>query len=425
MRISTNQIFGSGLSSMQNALSQLNKTRMQMATGRQILTPADDPSGAAQSMHLSAAIKGTEQYQRNADIAQPKLEYEEAQLIEVGNVLQRVRELVVAGNSDTYNPNNRDIIAGEIRQMRDEIIALANSQDTNGEYLFAGTRLQEQPFAIGDDGRITYVGAEGPGAIRDIELNSKRRIATGDTGADVFMNIPERSGLRTEAVFAPGNSLIGVANVELKNEIENLDRALNSAGQTFRIKFEDDGGTLKYKVQDLDGNAIKDQNGATIGGTYVPNQPIEFAGRRVTLSVPTAPPTMPADGDEILSRPLTQVSIFQTLDEIATAFESAVSTDPDSREQLSQATSMALRNLDSGLERVDTVRASVGLRLSAIDTQTALNDERLVDLRSTRSDIADLDYAEAISRFQLQRTVLQAAQQTYVEVNKLSLFNFI
>jgi len=426
MRISTSQIFQSGLSAMQGAQSKFNKTGLQLATGQRILTPADDPGGATQSVQFKAAIKATEQYQRNADYAQPKLEYEEAQLIALGNVLQRARELVVAGNNDTYNPENRKIIASEIRQLREDILGLANSEDANGEYLFAGTRSQHQPFVVGDDGRISYVGAEGPGSIREVDITSNRRVATGDTGAHVFMNIPERSGLLTEAVLRPGNSLNGVAGVELETEVADLQRSLNSAGQTFRIRFEDDGsGNLAYKVLDPDGNAVKDQNGALIGGPYVANQPIEFAGRRVTLTVPTTtPPTVPADGDEILSRPITQVDIFKTLDDIATAFETPA-TDETTRESLSQATSMALSNLDSGLDRVNEVRTSVGLRLDALDTQAELNDERLVDLNSTLSDIQDLDYAEAISRFMLQRTVLQAAQQTYTQVSRLSLFDFL
>jgi flagellar hook-associated protein 3 FlgL len=449
MRVSTNQIFQSGLSAMQSAHSKLNKTGLQMATGRRILTPADDPGGATQAVQFKAAIKTTEQYQRNTDYARPKLEYEESQLVALGNVLQRARELVVAGNNDTYNPENRKIIASEIRQLREDILGLANSEDANGEYLFAGTRSQRQPFIVGDDGRISYVGAEGPGSIREVDITSNRRVATGDTGAHVFMNIPERSGLLTEAVVKPVTTT-GTLDVT-KVEVANLDEALDSAGESFRIRFKfppekpgpDRSGSVEYQIVDLDGNAVKDANGKYLGGVYgsvdvagnfVPPTPpgksteVEFAGRRVTLTggpaTPTNLATNPYSDDEVLSRPITQVDLFKTLDDIATAFE-LPATDETTRESLSQAASMALRNLDSGLDRVNEVRTSVGLRLDTLDTQTELNDERLVDLDSTLSEIQDLDYAEAISRFQLQQTVLQAAQQTYVQTSRLSLFDFL
>jgi flagellar hook-associated protein 3 FlgL len=411
MRVSTNQIFQSGLSAMQSAQSKFNNTGMQLATGRRILTAADDPSGATQSVQFKAAIKNTEQYQRNTDYAKPKLEYEEAQLDALSNAMQRARELVVAGNNDTYNLENRKIMASEIRQLRQEIIGLANSEDANGEYLFAGTRSQQQPFIVDEDGGVTYVGAEGPGSVREVDITSNRRIATGHTGADVFMNIPERSGLRTEAVFEPNSSPAVAAGVKLNTDVADLQQSLNSAGQTFSISFEDDGGTLMYTVLNSDDKAI-------ITEPYDPNQPIEFAGRRITLTAPAV------DGDKIISRPITHISIFETLDDIAKAFESPTLSEAG-REKLSQATSMALRNIDSGLERTNKVRTDVGLRLSVIDTQTELNDERLVDLNSALSEVQDLDYAEAVSRFQFQQTVLQAARQTYTQVNRLSLFDFL
>lgn len=451
MRISTSQIFQSGLSAMQGAQSKLNHTSLQMATGRRILTPSDDPGGATQSVQLNAAIKTTEQYQRNVDQAQPRLEQEEAQLVAVGNLLQRARELIVAGNNDTYNPDNRDIIASEIRQLREDMFGLANTQDANGEYLFAGTRSQSSPFVMGDAGQVRYVGAEGPGSVREVDISANRRVAIGDTGAHVFMNIPERSGLLTEAIVKPVTTT-GTLDVT-KVEVANLDEALDNAGESFRIRFkfppEDPdptigrSGPVEYQIVDLEGNAVKDANGTYLGGVYgaadvagnfVPPTPvdksteIEFAGRRVTLTGWPATPsnlaTSPYSDDEILSRPVTQVDLFKTLDDIAAAFETSA-TDEQGRESLSQATSIALRNLDSGLDRVDEVRTSVGLRLNALDTQTTLNDERSVDLQSTLSDIADLDYAEAISRFQLQQTVLQAAQQTYVQTSRLSLFDFL
>lgn len=425
MRVSTNQIYQSGLSAMQRAQSARDYTGLQLATKQRILTPSDDPGGSAQAVQLNAAIKATEQYQRNSNYAKPRLEQEHAQMDALENVLQQVRERVVAGNSDySYNQQDRKIIASEIRQFHADIVGMANIQDANGEYLFAGTRSQKMPFVVGDQGQVSYVGAEGAGAVREIAITGNRRIATGDTGDSVFMAIPERSGLLTEVVPKPGSSPnLTAPGVEMKTSVANLQESLNSAGQTFRIQFHDDaGGSMQYRVLDLDGNSVKDVNGGLIGGPYVPNEPINFAGRRLTLTVPlpTTSGTLPANGDEILSRPVTQVSLFKTLDDLATAFEGT-----GSREDLSQATSMALRNLSAGLERVNEVRTSVGIRLNDLDMLTGLNQERVLDLKTTLSDIVDLDYAEAISRYKLQEVVLQAAQQTYVQTSRLSLFDFM
>lgn len=82
-------------------------------------------------------------------------------------------------------------------------------------------------------------------------------------------------------------------------------------------------------------------------------------------------------------------------------------------------------NLDQALGNILDTRASVGSRLKTVENQRNINEDVLLQLRTTLSEIEDLDYAEAISRFNLQQTALQAAQQSYVQVQRLSLFNFI
>lgn len=427
MRISTSQLFQSGVSAMQRAQSDLNHTSLQMATGRRILTPSDDPGGATLSVKLQAAVSSVEQYQRNVDIATPRLQQEEAQTVAAENLLQRARELVLSGNNDTYSAEDRRTFANEIRQLRGDLLDIANTKDANGEYLFAGTRSHTTPFVAGEDGRISYVGAQGEGAVREVDITDTRRLATGDQGAYVFMEIPERSGLLTEAVPAATNSAnLDVPGVSIEVDVADIDESLSSAGETFIIHFKDDGlGNLEYQVEDTEGHAIQDADGALIGGPYVPNEPIEFGGRRVTLKVPTTtPPTEPAFDDKIISRPVAQVSIFKTLEDIADALESAA-TDEEGRELLREASSIAVSNIDAGLERLNEVRSSVGLRINVLETQTALNDQRLVNLNTTLSEVQDLDYVEAISRFKLQEVVMQAAQQTYVQVTRLSLFDFL
>jgi flagellar hook-associated protein 3 FlgL len=71
------------------------------------------------------------------------------------------------------------------------------------------------------------------------------------------------------------------------------------------------------------------------------------------------------------------------------------------------------------------LRTSVGARLNTIDSQGLVSEDQTLQLKAALSSIEDLDYAEAISRFNLQQVALQAAQQTYVQLGRLSLFDFI
>lgn len=85
----------------------------------------------------------------------------------------------------------------------------------------------------------------------------------------------------------------------------------------------------------------------------------------------------------------------------------------------------SLTDIDEAMKRFEVTRASTGARLHALDNQESLNADYILDNQATASAIGDLDYAEAISKFNLQQTSLQAAQQAYTRVQNLSLFNFI
>jgi len=84
-----------------------------------------------------------------------------------------------------------------------------------------------------------------------------------------------------------------------------------------------------------------------------------------------------------------------------------------------------LDGLDQALTRLGDTRASIGGRLNAIDNQREVNDSLKLILQENRSTLADLDYAEAVSRFEQQSLVLQASQQTFMKIEGLSLFNYL
>jgi flagellar hook-associated protein 3 FlgL len=164
---------------------------------------------------------------------------------------------------------------------------------------------------------------------------------------------------------------------------------------------------------------VRDGGGTSVAtGTYVAGGAIDIGGRRIVLD------GTPAAGDRFDVRPAGSASVFDIVDDLATALETPRSS-PAEGAQLLQSTGAALQDLDQALGRVLDLRTTVGARLSTIDDQTAAGDGQKVRLQSELSGVEDLDYAEAISRFQLQQTALEAAQQTYVQVGRSSLFDFI
>jgi len=92
---------------------------------------------------------------------------------------------------------------------------------------------------------------------------------------------------------------------------------------------------------------------------------------------------------------------------------------------VSQQIDNALNNFDQAMSRITTVQASIGGRLNSIESQQSDNEDKKLYLQGVRSDIKDLDYASAISDLTFQTTALQVAQQSYVKIQNLSLFNYL
>jgi flagellar hook-associated protein 3 FlgL len=184
-------LFDRGVNSMLTQQSKLSETQLQIATGKRILTPKDDPVGAAYSLDLRTAIGVTEQYQANADRAQARLELQEAALKGVDDLIPRIKELTVQGLNDTYSTGDRQAIAEELRQINDQLMALANTKDSNGEYIFAGYDADDIPFANPADGVFTYSGDAGT---RTLQISATRQIRDRENGFDVFMDIETSAG---------------------------------------------------------------------------------------------------------------------------------------------------------------------------------------------------------------------------------------
>lgn len=304
MRISTSWAQQTAVNSMLDQQSRLQQTQMQLSTGKKILTPADDPVGAARIIDLNQTIKQTEQYQSNINAARQRLTLEDGVLQNSIDVLHRIKELGIQGLNATNSPSDRTAIAVEMEGLNQQLVGLANTRNANGEYLFSGFKSATQPFSKNTaTGGYIYAGDANQ---RAIQISETRQIADGDAGINVF-------GMPTDSLPASGSN----------------------------------------------------------------------------------------------------VSVFEAIDRFAADLRS------------NTPNSASLDDISSALDKMLTVEASAGVRLNALDNQEGLNDDFVIDMKTVLSATEDLDYAEAISKFNLQTVSLQAAQQAFTQVKKLSLFNYL
>jgi flagellar hook-associated protein 3 FlgL len=408
MRISTAQFQKASIGNVLEQQAKLTKLQEQLSSGRRILTPADDPAGAAQALQLSGKISNLERLQQNANLAEHRLVQEESVLDQIGNLLGRVHDLTLDANNATKSAADRRLIATELRERYAELVQLANAQDGNGEYLFAGTSSRDAPFSVSGNRQVTYHGDQ---TERFVQVGPTRQLPVNHTGFDVFMRIPQGNGSFVTAADA-GNTGSGVI------DIGRVAGPAAPDGDQYQLSFVTNGdGELGYVVKNLT-TGVDEPADEADAPAFRAGEPIVFGGMSVTIT------GTPEPGDSFTATPAAPKSMFSTLDELISALETAEDT-AASRARVNNVANSTLTNLKHGSENILRVRAEVGSRLHAIDSEVAGNEDSKLALKTALSRIEDLDYAQAISDFNLQLVGLQAAQESYVRVQSLSLFNFL
>ena len=398
MRISTQGIHHAALTALLGQQTVLSRTQTQIASGKRVQTPADDPVAAVHIMELQRALAESEQFNLNADMAKNRLTLEEQALADANTLMQRVRELTIQGSNASVDPASRRMLAAEVRGHVKDLMDLANRRDANGEYLFSGYATLTQPFAS-SGGAISYFGDQGS---RALQIGQDQRVIDSHSGQDVFMAVTGGNGVFVTSAGAgnTGNGMIASGTI--------VDPAQWVVGD-YTLRFT--SATGDYEIVDSAATVV-----AT--GTYTENSTISFNGANINMT------GMPAQNDSFaISRSRTE-DVFTTLSNLAATLESSTATQAD-RAQFNSDMATALQQLDQVSDHLLSVRADVGTRLSAIDNAQESLADRKVELETTASQLRDLDYAEAVSRMNQQLVGLQAAQASYSKIAQLSLFDYL
>ncbi len=412
MRVSTASYVQRGLDGILDQQRQLADIQEQVASGRRINKPSDDPTGIAQVIRLNQAIATTDQYQRNADTARNRLALSESTINAVENSLIRVRELAIQAGNSTLSQTDREALAAEVRERLGELLGLANTRDSNQEYLYSGNRVTTRPFSQTADGGFIYHGDQGQ---RALQISSGRQIPDGDSGHDLFVDIKNGNGT-FQVNFSNANTGDGIFS------IGSLIDSTAYVVDDYTISFVTNAnGNLAYNVVGANSGQVippLPQDAINDAPEYVSGGDIQFNGIQTSIS------GTPALGDTFTVTPSQSQDIFTTLQE----FQSVLEGDATGQSGLSatfNGINQAIANIDLALENVFQVRAELGARLKTIDDQTSINDAFRLDMQTTLSGVQDLDYTAAIVELQSRLVAIEAAQLSYNRLQGLSLFNFL
>lgn len=396
-RISTGMMYSQSVALMMAKQAKLSHLEQQIATGSKIVSAKDDPVAAGAAVGLDRSLAALERMKLNGNNVQNRLGVQENTLAQVNDLMARVNDLTIQASNPALSAPDKKTLITELNQIREGLLSLANSSDGTGRYVFGGTNDSDPPFAK-IDGKVVYRGDQ---TQRQVEVGPDTYVRDALPGSEIFLRIPTGDGF-VDGSAAAGNTGNGVLTNITRDGSDNWN------GQSFSVRFT---AANQYEVLDGAGNV-------TSTGTYKAGSELEINGVRLQIA------GAPATGDSFNVQAASSRDIFGTMDKLIAALDADTGTPAKMAAQQNELQS-ALRDVGRAAERMIDSRAAGGAQLKALDNAAEMREANGVTLKTTLSQMRDLDYADALSQYQLESTALQAAQTLFSQMQSMSLFNKI
>lgn len=390
------------LSTRQSALSSLQEN---LTSGKRVVRASDDPASAAQAERALTRMSRIATDQRALESQRNSIATAESTLGGVTEALQAFRELVVSAGNGTHTAADRQTIALQLSGLRDQVFAFANTKDTNGQPLFGALGSALAPFVGPATTAPDYTFNGLPGQSSNNEVS----IPFALDGDSAFMLQSARDGVY--------NVALGSASSTLKTGNVSLNPPTAPTGAAYTLSFTAVTAAAGNTTASYD--IVDSATGAAVASgakTYTTGQSFtvtEMPGLSLNIT------GTPVVGETVSIEP--SPSLFSVLDDAIRD----IGNPSASNNAALQAVSQALGNIDVGMGRVSAIRGQAGELLNRADSISDSQDKRSLQLEADRSRAEDLDMVKGISDFQNQQTGYQAALQSYAQVQKLSLFNYI
>ena len=405
MRISTQSFFEQNLAAMGSQQQKLSQVQQQLSSGTKLLTSADDPLAVARALGVSESMAQTAQYASSRSSALHSLSLEEGALQSATSILQDIKTLSVQAGNGTLSDTDRAALATTLQSHFDQLVGVANSDNGNGQYLFAGYKSATPPFARQADGSMQYVGDQGQILM---QVDVTRQMAATDDGRSVFQSVQVGAGyVSASAIGNTGSGVFGSTPV--------INAADPNYGKDFVISFTT---ATTYQVD----TATVPPVSIVPATAYTAGSPITFGGLQISIS------GAPAAGDtfKVATAKNAGTDVFQTISDLVKALKKPLTGGGAAAQaQLLNALSTASNKITNALDNVLTIRASVGSRMVELDALNASGATRSLIDQSYLSELQDLDYTKAISEFSQRETSLKATLQTFARLNSIALFNYL
>jgi flagellar hook-associated protein 3 FlgL len=452
-RLGTANTYDNALRNLTGRQTSLSNLQENLTSGKKVVRASDDPTGAAQAERAQTRLARIIADQRALESQRNSIAMAESTLGDVSDAINNFRELVVSAGNGSHTAEERKTIAVQLQGLRDQVLALSNRQDTNGLPLFGALGSKDIPFG-GVSPNYAFNGLPGQKTSSEFAIpfaldgQSAFMLPAGSSAQKEVFNVTATTSNVT-APTSPGNP-----ELKLGSNVVVTDKALLN-GSAYEVNFTsvvegaDGMVTATYTVKEVpDLGTVLTANGTVLNPSTPTPPPVVFKKGtpiNITLTgvpgmgaikaggepdtVPGSNPEVrisaritgtPKSGDVMALKATPRTSVFSVLDDAISGLHDA----PNSS-AANQSISQSLISIDFSLNRLSAVRGQAGDLLNRADRITANQEKRSIQLEGDRSRAEDLDMIKGVADFQNQQTGYQAALQSYAQVQKLSLFNFI
>ncbi|UJF21312.1 flagellar hook-associated protein FlgL [Shewanella sp. OMA3-2] len=405
MRISTGQMFNQNTSSILQKQTATNKIMEQLSSRKKVNTAGEDPVAAIGIDNLKQKNALVDQFIRNIDYATNHIQQAENQLGQADTLVGSMKESMLRGANGSMTSAERQVIAADMRQSLEQLMSIANTKDESGNYIFAGNKTNNAPFAFDNAGKVLYSGDAG---IRKSIIAEGIQVNTNVPGDAAFMKAPHAMGDYGVNYLPSQQGDFVVTSAKITDTTTHV-------ADTYTFNFVDDGlGGVNLQVTDsaVPANLVPTNAASPFDAAL----PVRFNSIEVQLK------GEPKIGDTFTMAELPQVSIFDTFSKAIALFESANDAQtPAGQSELAQL----LNNIDSGVNQMSQQRSLTGNSLKVLQQYSDNHsDEKLINT-SALSKLEDLDFASAVTEFEKQQLALNAISSVFSKVGSTSLFDYI
>jgi len=401
MRVSTAQFYFQNSQRLSDKQSGVNDQMKYISSGKRVLTAKDDAVSYGTLAGFKDELTNIEKYQRNLTMAGNRNSLQETTFANAEELMQELKTLFIQANNGTLSDADLKALGDLATNSQQQMLGLANTKDETGGYIFAGYQIKQEPFAIQPDNSVTYVGDYGT---REIQIAKNVMVETNQPGDEAFEKVSNALG-----DFSP-TYITNTSGIALNRAVISNPGAYDPLTNPPDYKFVFTSPT-DLTVTDSLSNVVYTT------AAYTPGQTVAFNGIEVQIS------GNPLPGDEFDIAPTEEISIFDTIK--AAIDWMNVGATPADPIQHNVDYGEILTQLNEGLNHITLRRTEAGVRLKLIETQAYSHEDSMINLATGASNIEDLDFAKAIATFEQSQVALQAAQQTFVQIKGLSLFNYI